>query len=179
MSKNTPTFGVLGFPTAFDGVPTALLRRWWRLYRAHISVLHFCRTPRERHPCVTGYNTYNITKIKPLSDQEAFPRRLHGVLKFPRTPREHQEKFILIVKKEAMASSPRPRCVQSVATEFALRSTAFLRSSRWRFMALARRFHCACASLLVYALRFHGVRTALSRRSGTALTICSQNRNEV
>ena len=78
-----------------------------------------------------------------------------------------------------MASSLRPRRVQAVATEFALRSIAFLWSSRWRFMALARRFHCAYAALLVYALRFHGVRTALPRRFGTALTACRQNRNEV
>ena len=47
------------------------------------------------------------------------------------------------------------------------------------FMALARPFHGACAALLVYTLRFHGVCTAFSRRSGTALTVCRQNRNEV
>ena len=46
-------------------------------------------------------------------------------------------------------------------------------------MSLARRFHCACATLLVYALRFHGVRIAFQRRSGAALTACRQNRNDV
>ena len=46
-------------------------------------------------------------------------------------------------------------------------------------MAFARRFQCACATLLVYALRFHGVRIAFPRRSGTALTACRQSRYDV
>ena len=46
-------------------------------------------------------------------------------------------------------------------------------------MAFARRFQCACATLLVYALRFHGVRIAFPRRSGTALTACGQSRYDV
>ena len=83
-----------------------------------------------------------------------------------------------------MTSSPRPharpRLVQCIATEFALCShCAFLRRSGWHFMAFARRFHCACATLLVYALSFHGVGIAFPRRSGTALTACRQNRNDV
>ena len=41
------------------------------------------------------------------------------------------------------------------------------------------RFQCACATLLVYALRFHGVRIAFPRRSGTALTACRQSRYDV
>ena len=80
----------------------------------------------------TGFNV----DLKPLSDQEAFPRPLHGIL-------------------------------------------TFLWSPRWSFMALVRRFHCACAALLVFVLRFQGVRTALPRRSGTALTACRRNRNDV
>ena len=75
-----------------------------------------------------------------------------------------------------MKSSPRPRLVQCIATEFALCSTAFLRRSGWHFMAFARRIQCICATLLVYALRFHGVRIAFPRRSGTALTACRQSR---
>ena len=46
-------------------------------------------------------------------------------------------------------------------------------------MAFARRFQCTCATLLVYALRFHGVRIAFPRRSGTALTACRQSRYDV
>ena len=46
-------------------------------------------------------------------------------------------------------------------------------------MAFARRFQWACATLLVYALRFHGVRIAFPRRSGTALTACRQSRYDV
>ena len=76
-------------------------------------------------------------------------------------------------------SSRRPRLVQCIATEFALCSTALLRRSVWHFMAFARRFQCACATLLVYALRFHGVRIAFPRRSGTALTACRQSRYDV
>ena len=73
-------------------------------------------------------------------------------------------------------SSRRLRLVQYIATEFTLCSTAFLLRSGWHFMAFARRFQCACATLLVYALRFHGVRIAFPRRSGTALTACRQSR---
>ena len=76
-------------------------------------------------------------------------------------------------------SSRRPRLVQCIATEFALCFTAFLRRSGWHFMAFARRFQCACATPLVYALRFHGVRIAFPRRSGTALTACRQSRYDV
>ena len=76
-------------------------------------------------------------------------------------------------------SSRRPRLVRCIATEFALCSTAFLRRSGWHFMAFARRFQCACATLLVYALRFHGVSIAFPRRSGTALTACRQSRYDV
>ena len=78
-----------------------------------------------------------------------------------------------------MKSSPRPRLVQCIATEFALCSTAFLWRSGWHFMAFARRFQCACATLLKYALRFHGVRIAFPWRSGTALTACGQSRYDV
>ena len=46
-------------------------------------------------------------------------------------------------------------------------------------MAFARRFQCACATLLVYALCFHGVRIAFPRCSGTALTACRQSRYDV
>ena len=46
-------------------------------------------------------------------------------------------------------------------------------------MGFARRFQCACATVLVYALRFHGVRIAFPRRSGTALTACRQSRYDV
>ena len=46
-------------------------------------------------------------------------------------------------------------------------------------MAFARRFQCACATLLVYALRFHGVRITFPRRSGIALTACRQSRYDV
>ena len=52
------------FPTAFDGVPTSLLRRWWRLYRAHLGDLHFCTTPRERLPGVTW-----VLHIKEFQDE--------------------------------------------------------------------------------------------------------------
>ena len=47
------------------------------------------------------------------------------------------------------------------------------------FISLSRRFHCACAALLLYALRLRGVCTALPRRSGTVLTVFRQSRNKV
>ena len=78
-----------------------------------------------------------------------------------------------------MASSPRPH---GVAVNFTLRSTAFPRSSSWcKALAQLKDFRCACAALLLYTLRFSGIRTALlqSRISGIALTACRQSGNEV
>ena len=113
-------------------------------------------------------------------------RRSRGVcvaflnfLKFSRTPRELQEKMILFVKKASQASSRRPHGVLVASKAFLRSSHCILRSSMWRSKELARRFHCVCAALLAFAPRFHGVRTALPRRSSTALTACRQNRNKV
>ena len=58
--------------------------------------------------------------------------------------------------------SRRPDSDQGVDKELAWRSIAFLRRSCWRFTALSRRFHCAFTALTMHALRFHGVRTALT-----------------
>ena len=74
-----------------------------------------------------------------------------------------------------MASSRRPHGVLVASKAFLRSSHCVLRSSMWRSMELARRFHCVCAALLAFAPRFHGVRTALPRRSSTALTACRQN----
>ena len=67
-----------------------------------------------------------------------------------------------------MASSRRPRRVKGVPTEFSLRSAEF---------HLA--FHGACTTTSLRLRGALGVRTALPRRSSTALTTCRQNRNKV
>ena len=97
-------------------------------------------------------------------------------LNFYRTPRELQEKIIFFCEK----SKPwRPHGVLVASKAFLRSSRCVLRSSMWRSMELARRFLCVCAALLAFAPRFHGVRTALPRRSCTVLTACRQNRNKV
>ena len=97
-------------------------------------------------------------------------------LNFPER-RENSQEQKLFVKRGShevlTPSSRRPRLVQCIATEFELCSTAFLWRSGWHFMAFARRFQCACATLLVY------VSTAFPWRSGTALTACRQSRYDV
>ena len=62
----------------------------------------------------------------------------------------------------------RPDLAQGIATKFTMCSTAFLSSSSCDSL---RHFRCACTALFLYALHFHGVRTAL--------TVCRQNRNEI
>ena len=129
--------------------------------------------------------THIICSLSPCQTR----RRSRGVcvaflnfLNFSRTPRELQEKMILFVKKAShgvlTASSWRPRGVLVASNAFLRSSHCVLRSSMWRSMELARRVHCVCAALLAFAPRFHGVRTALPRRSSTALTACRQNRNK-
>ena len=111
----------------------------------------------------------------PLSDQKGFPRLWHGVHKFSSAPRELQGKTILFVKGKPW----RPHRVLIVL----LRSSHCVLPRFYGGQACDSKrlhdFHCACAALLMYTLRFHGVRTALPRRSGTALTACRQNGNEV
>ena len=70
-----------------------------------------------------------------------------------------------------MAPSRRPHGVLVASNAFLRSSHCVLRSSIWRSMELARRFHCVCAALMAFAPRFQGVRSALSRRSSTALTV--------
>ena len=86
-----------------------------------------------------------------------------NVLNISRTPRELQEKMILFVKKAShgvlTASSWRPRRVQSVPTEFSLRSAEF-------YVA----FHGACTTFSLRLRGALGVRTALPRRSHRAST---------
>ena len=67
-----------------------------------------------------------------------------------------------------MASSRRPRRVQGVPTEFSLRSAEF-------YVA----FHGVCETFSLRLRGALGVRTALPRRSSTALAACRQNRNKV
>ena len=77
----------------------------------------------------------SVTYIGRLSPLEAFPRRLHGVLKFTRAPRElNGILYVYVYVKTASngvltESSPRPHRVKGVGTEFTLRSTALLGSS--------------------------------------------------
>ena len=78
-----------------------------------------------------------------------------------------------------MRLSRRPHSDQDVATELLWRSTAFLRSSSWRFYALPRRFHCAFTALTLRALRCHGVRTALSRRLHCADGVTSKKSMQI
>ena len=75
---------------------------------------------------------------------------------------------VLIASKVLMPSS---HCILS--RSYGVLACNSLRS-RDVFTLLARRFHFSCATLLVYAVRFHGLCIAFSRRSGTALTACRQ-----
>ena len=81
-----------------------------------------------------------------------------------------------------MASSRRPRRVQGVPTEFSLRSAEFYVAFHGACTTFSLRLRGALgvrAALLAFAPRFHGVRTALPRRSSSDLTACRQNRNKV
>ena len=77
--------------------------------------------------------------------------------------------MLLFVKKARhgvlTASSRRPRRVQGVPTKFSLRSAEF-------YVA----FHGACTAFSLRLRGALGVRTALPRRSSTALTACRQNK---
>ena len=110
----------------------------------------------------------SLIRFKPLSDQEVFPRRLHGVLKFPRTPGEFQEKkYILFVKKGSdgflTASSSRPKRCYGVRTAFYRVPAEFMHCKKfsWRlhdvFTALAQRSWCMHCVSTAFAPRFHGV----------------------
>ena len=117
---------------------------------------------------IQWYNIFQFCYVKPPSDQEVFPRRLHEVLKFSRTPRKLQGKIHHLRNNEAMASSSRPHGVL-VASNALLRSTHCILSrscgvlgcvsSRLHdvFTALARRSLCIYCLSMAFAPRFHGV----------------------
>ena len=115
----------------------------------------------------------------PMSDQEVFPRRWHGVHKFFRATRELPRKNDFICEWQAMASSTRPHRVATAIHTAFYRVSTEIQTGEPVIQSACRTLRFSLCLRGALSMRFHGVRTMLPRRSGTALTACRQNGNEV